>query len=171
MEQAITQNSKKFFRTLSLIHLAMLIGQVVFLVIVLNLKLTSGKVSTGALSAPFSYIVAGLTVSCIIVCKIVYAVKLKQAQSKEAITEKMAIFQSANIIRFALYEGPSLFSIVVFLLTGELYFLIFTSILLLFFIFSKPSRQKTIDVLDLNQDEIVMIYNDDAIIFEAQTGK
>lgn len=165
MEQ-ITQTSKTFFRTLTIIHIALLFGQLVFLSVALFLKLSSDTIITNGFSFPFSVVVPLLVIGCLVASKVVYAITTKQAQSKDGITDKMQIFYVATIIKLALLEGPSLFTIVVFLLTGEVYFLIFTLILVLTFIFSKPNREKAIADLKLNFEETALIKNDDFVIYK-----
>ena len=165
MEQ-ITQNSKTFLRSLSIIHVALLFGQLVFLSIALFLKLSSDTIITNSFSFPFSIVVPLLVIGCLIASKVVYTIKTKQVQSKDGITDKMQIYYVATIIKLALLEGPSLFTIVVFLLTGEVYFSIFTLILVLAFIVSKPSREKAIVDLKLNFEETALIKNDDFVIYK-----
>jgi len=50
-----------------------------------------------------------------------------------------------------------------------MYFLIFTLVLLLGFIVSKPSRQKAINDLKMNSKEIELIRNDASIIHRVQS--
>jgi hypothetical protein len=165
----LSQTSKKFFRTLSIIHIAMLAGQIVFLAVILNLNMTSGNVSTEGLSFPFSLVVPILTVACIIASNLIYRNRIKQSGTENEITSKMQYYYLGTIIKLALLEGPSLFSIIVFLMTGELYFLIFTLILIMTFIVSRPSRQKAINDLKLNITEAELVKNDNSIIYKIQS--
>ncbi|TLX76617.1 hypothetical protein E9993_06930 [Labilibacter sediminis] len=167
MRQA--QTSKIFFRTLTIIYSAMLLGQLAFISIVIFLKLPSGRIDASGFSFPFSVVLPFLTITCLIASSIVYRVLVKSAQLKEKLVDKMPIYQSALIVKLALIEGPSLFSVVIFLMTGQVYFLIFTLILLLIFITSKPGRQKAIDELKLDMSESELVRNDDSIICQMQS--
>lgn len=62
-------------------------------------------------------------------------------------------YQSATIVRLALLEGPSLFGIVGFLLTGNLIFLGISGALIACFIYQRPTRQKIEDDLNLSYEE------------------
>jgi len=168
-QSPLTQNSKTYFRNLTIIYFAMLCGQLAFVGVVLCLKLTSAQIVMNKLSFPFSFVLPVIAISCVIAGRLIYKHQIKLSQIKSEMIEKMQTYQSGIIIKLALIEGSSLFSIVVFLMTGEVFVLMFTLVLLLIFWTLKPSRQKAIEDLKLTPKEIEMIKNDDSIIYEVQS--
>ncbi len=165
------QTSKIFFRTLNMFYIAMLIGQIMFLAIILFLKIAVGDISSKGLSFPFSVLVPTLTIVGFVAGNLIYRYKIKRANPKREITDKMQLYFTGTMIKLAIVEGTSLFSIVVFLITGEIYFLIFTLFLLTTFIVSSPSKQKAIIDLKLNLAETELVNNNDSIIHKVQTKK
>ncbi|MBK3519890.1 hypothetical protein [Carboxylicivirga marina] len=164
-----SQNSKQFFRTLNLIHLAMLTGQLLFITVALHLKFSANAINTQELSFPFSLVVPLLTGICIVISKVLYTLLTKQTQTLSDIKDKMKLYMTSCIIQLALLEGAALFSVVVFMMTGEIYFLLFNLVLILFFWVAKPGREKAIIHLKLNNEEMLLIRDDEAVIYEVKT--
>jgi len=162
------QTSKTFFKNLNRIHIAMLAGQVLFLIIASYLELSqTGPQSNIQEGADIYFmIVSLLTVSGILGSKIIYESLTKKAQKKEGIMEKMQAYQSAVIVRLAILQGAIIFSIVAFLLTSKMLVLAFAAVLLLFFIGSKPAKQKAIVDLKLNREDQKLVEDDSAIVSE-----
>ena len=83
--------------------------------------------------------------------------KKKLAEARAAITgakEKMAIYRQACIIKWAMIEGASLFSIICFLLTRNYAFLVLAAVLILLFAMMAPSKLKIIIQLQISEAEI-----------------
>jgi len=166
IQQKLT--SKAFFRTLTVIHAALMMGIVSFTTVVLLIR-NDNQVSSGFDENSmliFIVISAILTLLGGIGNKIAYTTFVKGAQKKETLSAKMQAWQVACIIRMALLEGSALFTVVIFLLSGQYYFLIFTLILLALMLTVKPSKQKAIDDLQLNSIEMQTINNDESILIE-----
>lgn len=164
------QTSKAYFKNLNLIHLAMLAGQILFVIVALYLELTQTGQHPDEIEGAEIYfmIVAILTVSGILGSKLLYESLTKNAQKKESIIEKMQAYQSALIVRLAILEGAILFAIVVFLLASEMLVLAFAAVLLLFFVGAKPTKQKAITDLRLNKENQKLIEDDSAIVSEVK---
>jgi hypothetical protein len=76
--------------------------------------------------------------------------KIKNDASFE---KKLEAYRSAMIMRYALLEGPSIFSTVVYLLTGNMIFLAFSGVMILAFLMNMPSRDKATQDLNLSSIE------------------
>jgi len=79
--------------------------------------------------------------------------QLDLAVAKSSLNEKLGGYQTALIIRFALLEGPSLFGIVSYLLSGNLLFLAISGLIILYFITIRPTRDKVETDLNLDYQE------------------
>jgi hypothetical protein len=73
-------------------------------------------------------------------------------KADDAISKKMSAFQSGMIIRLATYEAVELFSIVVFILTGNILVLLFAAVSLagIIIIYPRPSLlRQTVGINEL----------------------
>ena len=63
-------------------------------------------------------------------------------RGKESTLERLTGYQSVLITRYILLQGPAVFAIVAYILSGNVFFLFITSIMSLYFIFLRPTREK-----------------------------
>ncbi|HEY9003973.1 MAG TPA: hypothetical protein VIM89_21630 [Mucilaginibacter sp.] len=63
-------------------------------------------------------------------------------REKENIQEKLTGYQSILITRFILIQGPAVFAIVAYILSGNIFFLFLTGLMSAYFIFIRPTREK-----------------------------
>jgi hypothetical protein len=143
---------KTFLKTISIIHLALMMGQVLFGIVVFtqvhtitfNLKDTHD---------PFLLVVPIMAIGSFTASVIVFKQLLNAATAKEPLSAKITAYQSALIVRFALLEGASLFGIVTFLLTGNLLFIGISGLLVLYFLIIRPTKDKVQTDLNLSYEE------------------
>lgn len=159
------QTSKDYFRTLEILHAALIAGQVFFGLIV-SFLIISGNADVGSadLSMVFSYIVPPFVLIGLFGSNYIYKTRLAKLRSSNDLKYKMANYRVALIIRYAFLEGPILFSIIVTLLTGNLLFLVFAGLLLSFMIYLRPVKNRIIADLGLSIEEIAIINDPDSII-------
>jgi hypothetical protein len=91
---------------------------------------------------------ASIYVSDLIFKKIVASIP-----QNEGLRSKLAKFQTASIIKYALLEGASLFSIVIFGNTQNLLYLIIGAFLLFYLFLQRPTKQKIEAALNLQGAE------------------
>lgn len=153
----------QFVKLISIIHLALLGGQLLFAIVAYAqaAKVFFGIMNTGD---PLVYIVAIVAVFGFAASNVMFNVLLKAALAKPSLGEKIVNYQTALIARFALLEGPSLFAIVGFLLSGNLFFLIIAGLLMLYFLMLRPTKDKIDADLDLNFSESISFLNDNETI-------
>ena len=70
-----------------------------------------------------------------------------------SLEQKLKIFQSASIVKYALLEGPAFFAIVAYNLTGNALPLVIGVCLVLYLAVQRPNLQKLLDALPLTSDE------------------
>ncbi|PKP09034.1 MAG: hypothetical protein CVU09_13290 [Bacteroidetes bacterium HGW-Bacteroidetes-4] len=164
------QTSKQYFRSLSLIHYALLAGQLVFAGVALYL--TYGK--TQLVDSPkgvFIYVVPLIALLAVLVSQAIYRLKIKKLISYQSLIPKMTEYQSIFIIRLALIEGASLFAIVVYLLTIEAIFMAIAVLLIVYFVLLRPTREKIALDLELNPSDKMKLEQADALIADIQEKK
>lgn len=79
---------------------------------------------------------------------------LQQAQEPQIPQDKMAIYRHASIIQWALLEGPAIFAVISFVLTGNFAFLALAATVLILFTLAFPARQKIMMLLSLTETDL-----------------
>jgi hypothetical protein len=144
------------FKSLQLLHKAMLFGQILFLAIAFILNFT-GKFSpaSGNNDQVFQVIAVLLSFVGFFAGKYLFQKKiLKSKESPCDLKTKLKLYRAAAILQWALLEGPSLFCIICFLLTGNYAFLALSATLVLLFTITGPNKLKIGILLHLSQQEL-----------------
>lgn len=145
-------NSKpSFFKSLTIIHLALLIGQVLFGIIVYFLNKEIWQYHFPS-SNHFFWVAMALVFAALLGHKVFYKKGLEEVKSKKSLSEKLATFQSVCIVKYGLIEGASITCIVFASLTQNIYFLLISGFLLLYFVTLKPTKEKVINDLELSRE-------------------
>ncbi|GAB3903095.1 hypothetical protein [Mucilaginibacter boryungensis] len=144
-------NPRLFFKLLTIIYFALLAGQLLFGATAF--AITQAKGFNLTTRDPLVLVVPITTLGCFVAGSIVYKQLLNLAANKSTLNEKLMCYQSAFIARLALLEGPSLFGIVAYLLSGNLFFLAISGLIVLNFIAIKPTRDKVGTDLNLDYQE------------------
>ena len=83
--------------------------------------------------------------------------QISKLDDKNSLKEKLAGYQTALIIRFAIAEGPSLLGIAGYMLSGNVIYLILVGINVLYFILIRPTKDQMAEDLNLtNADKAAM---------------
>ncbi len=132
---------KLFLRTITIIHLALVAG-VLILGFVMYSITENQKLELSYSGDPMFFIVPIMAIAGILVGNYLYGNNIKGLTSKNSLQEKLAGFQTASIIKYALLEGSALLGLVAFTNEGNQYFLIISILLLLWLIMQRPTRDK-----------------------------
>ena len=103
----------------------------------------------------------------IIAGRIVGRIMINKIKEDALLKEKLAVYRSASIVKWALLEGPSLFAIVCFIITSDFYFLGVSAMIMVWFVINRPTRDRTILDLGLEMHEKLMLEEPDAIVAES----
>src|SRR6266481_8276443 len=139
-------------KMLPMIHLALLIGQVLFGTVVYNITPQKGFSFDGSAN-PFIYLSLALAFGGFTAGNILFTKQLQKIEPESTLSQNLVTYQTAFIIRMALLEGPSLFSIVAYMLSGNLFFLAVFCLIILYFIFIRPTKDKIVNDLNLDYNE------------------
>lgn len=144
----------EYIRQSQIICISLIIGQLFFLAISIYLVKFSGQSfgDTG-LDEIFIYIVPALVLSSILGSFLFYRSRLITVKEKTDIEAKLAEYRSAQITRWALLEGPSFFSIIAYLLTGQYLYLGLVAIIIALFLMTIPNRERVERELELSWEE------------------
>lgn len=164
MENKTTQLTPNgFIKTLSIIHLALLSGLIIFLII----AYTQNKVwqlNLNDTSDVFLFIAPILAVGGILVGNFLYNNQINALSNKNSLREKLTGFQTASIMKYALIEGPALLAIVSSMNSGNLFYIIIAIALIVYFYFQKPTKEKIESNLKLNSEQKMQFNNADKAI-------
>lgn len=149
-------STSDFIRSLSILHLAMMIGQLLFSFIVLFLIFQNDLVEVIISDSIFRFIVPVLIFIGISSGFFLYKTKLKNLVYIP-LSDKLQRYRTAVIIRDSLFEAPSLVAIIVTFLTGNYFYLIYTIVIIVLFLYLIPTKEKIIFSLSLSQDEIAKL--------------
>ncbi|MDX2302421.1 MAG: hypothetical protein NW226_06450 [Microscillaceae bacterium] len=148
-------NSKQYLTSLTIIHLGLLMGQVIFGVIAFFLNSQEDFSTEGDnsdLRNIFIYLVPFLILSGVSAGFFMMRSRLSMIQQKNSLAEKLQEYRTVLIMKYALMEGPALVALVAYLLTADLMFLGLAALVIVFFVLERPSKDKIIMDLALNSE-------------------
>lgn len=141
-------------KSVQIIFLALLAGQIMFLFISVFL-VQSGNVKPNDELFLILFIVDLMIITpAIVVGPMIYRGFIERANSKKLTEEKFILYRQGVIIKLALVEAPTIFSIVGYLLTGSFIFLILAIGVLILFFFHKPTLEKFAEDFNIPLSEL-----------------
>lgn len=165
----ISQNTFEYFKSLKIIHLALIAGQVFFGFVTVYLH-NSGQFSADGrtLDGIFQILVPIFAFSGITISLYIFRNKVNQIKEKTTLKEKFEAYRKALVIKYALLEAPSFFALVCYLLTANVTFLYISLIIIAVFILNKPSKKRAITELELSENETISLDDPNCIVAEFQ---
>lgn len=132
----------EIFKSIQIIFFALLSGQIIFLFISVFL-VQSGNVSPNEDLFFILFIIDLMIISpAIVVGPMLYRSFMSRVKPEMSLAEKFILYKQGTIIKLALVEAPTIFSIVGFLLTGSYVFLFLAIGIIILFVMHKPSLEK-----------------------------
>ena len=148
---------KANFRATRILCLALIIGASVFAMIIVVVNQVSGPVMPAEglqFNMTFVWAVTIVALLCILRAILIYKKGMAVIQnSVSPLNEKLNQYRAVLIQYMALCEGPALFSIIVFFLTGEYIVLAITGIMLAAMLIRFPQKRKISNDLALSFQE------------------
>lgn len=160
------QSSQIYFRSLKIIHAAMT-GMQLFVALLLVFLIELGlqePVGDEVMRIPLLVAGAVLCAGGYLGGSVLFSARVKLLKANNELIKKMLLYRSVLIIRYSLVEMPSLFSVVGYMLTGELLFLLLTLVMSAYLFTLRPSRIHAIRDLSLSKAEIGLINDPTAVI-------
>jgi hypothetical protein len=143
-------------KTTTIIHLGLTAGQLLFGVVVFYITPQKGF-SFDGIKDPMILIAFALAFGGFIGSTLMYRSRLASVTPEDTLAKKIGIYQTGFITRAALLEGPSLFCIVGYMLSGNLLLLAISGVIILYFISIRPTREKIIADLKLDYNEVAAL--------------
>jgi hypothetical protein len=148
------EKKENVFMQLQVIYIALLAGMLLFGGIsVFLVHIQIAGLTNSTLEKPLQIIALLMAVISVGMAFTLFNKRILQIAPDANAGERISAYRSAAIMRWAFVEGPALFSIVCFLLTGKYLFLALTGILILVFTATAPVKTKIIQQLQLDDTE------------------
>lgn len=135
-----------------IIFFALLAGMLIFLFVALYLTYSHDNFVLYSFSAPLNYVAIFLSLWGIITGKIMFKKGLVKVKKEDNEQLKYQLYSSTYIIQLGLIEGPVLFTIVAFLVMGEIIFLGFTLLLIFYFLTLFPTEENVKKDLGIEEE-------------------
>lgn len=155
----------EYFKSLQIIHLGLMAGVGMFALVTFILHSTGNLEAEAAeLDAVLRYVVPVFAIGGILAGNLLFSQRLKACLQQPGLKGKLEFYQSALIIKYASVEGSAFFSIVAFMLTGNLIYLGMAGLLLIVLLVNRPTREKAITHLELDHQERELINDPNTVI-------
>jgi hypothetical protein len=147
----INLTSKGFLKTISIIHIALLMGLILFGVIAF---IQSGKtgIDIKNVNDPFMVVVPVIAIVGFIASNLIFRQQLYNMDN-DPMRDKIPAYQTALIIRYTCLEAPALVGIGSYLINGNFLFLIIAGIITLYLMSIRPTKHKIDIDLGLTEEE------------------
>ncbi|MFT5723392.1 MAG: hypothetical protein ACI9JN_000502 [Bacteroidia bacterium] len=164
------QTSKTFFKTLRILHLALIAGASVFLILAIYLVETGGfDGGDPELNNVFQIVAPLMAGAGVFASRFLFTKRRAHIVSEKTLQAKTIGYQSALTVRYALIEGPTLFATIAFMLTSNYLFAYIGFALLIYLFLQRPTLESALTDLNLSHTDFDKVRNPDAIIFDNST--
>jgi hypothetical protein len=134
--------------------IALIAGQLFFAVVVIYLINFSGMVITDTgLNQILFMVVPTIALGSFFGSFVVFKGKMSKLKDITDISTKLNEYRGAQIVRWALYEGPSFFAIIAYMLTSQIFYLGIMLIAIILFVTSFPSKDRLMKDLELSWED------------------
>ena len=151
------QSSYPYIKAISVLHYALLAGQLLLGIIIFALTwLKKGN------SFSLENISRQMLIACVVIAALAYLGgnllfknKLQNInEENNPVSKKLEAYRAANITRWALMEFATLFCIIVFYVTGNYSIMIVAAVMLLLFFTTRPGAGKTVADLNISLNDL-----------------
>lgn len=143
------------FKTLKILHLALLSGLTMLALISLFMRLTGDTAFDESVSRILQVIAAVLSTGMLLLGFNLFRKKIMEARnSTEAGQKRMELYRTACIIWWAMIEAPGLFAMICFLLTGNYAFFALGFFHIVILAVFMPRKENIIVLLNLSSKEV-----------------
>lgn len=150
------QTPTEIIRAISILHAAFIFGIVFFAVIALILSSTQNNGNPELVNV-FQIIVPLVFIGSFISGRMLFRKKLLQINPQATLPKKLEEYRVAALIMYAMLEGAAFLSVIAALITGILYFLLITGLIVVVFALLKPGVTRISQDLNLSAEEVKLL--------------
>lgn len=149
--QNTPSNPSLLFKSMSVVFFGLLLGMLMMGGIIYSMN--PGENLDFDITNPFLAVMIIISIAGVFGSNLLYTFFINKIKEEDSLADKTTKIQQAVIVRLALVEGPALVGIVLYLIEANLIFLIFSALLILYFLTLKPSKDKLADDMKLTGPE------------------
>lgn len=153
-EKQLIITSDGYFKTLKIIAFALIIGQSIFLFVSMFINFSNNKQGLEFDKTIFSILIISCIAISYVLGRFLFGNHIKQVNENDDLHQKLAKYQTAIILQFALLEFGGLISTVCYFLSTEIIFAFISLIPILLSLIHFPTKSKLINVLNLSSKEV-----------------
>jgi uncharacterized paraquat-inducible protein A len=143
------------FKTLQIIFLALLLGQLAFAIVGNMVLNEQNGIDTGALI----YFVPVFLVAMVVLSFYIFNNRMANVSLKASLEEKFKTYRNSSIIRWSMIEIGNLLAIVAAIVEGNSLYLMFFAVGLIAFATTRPNIEEFTKRFDLSNDEQREFFN------------
>jgi len=149
----VPQSPAAAVKTMKVIHGTLLAGQVLFAGVAYATGIKAIYFNARDTRDVFFFVAPLLAFGGIVAGFFLFKQLITRLTEKADLRSKLTGYQTTFITRAALLEGPSLFNIVAFMLSGNLFYLFISIVLMLILLRSRPTASLIANDLQLGYDD------------------
>ena len=147
----MSANPSSFFKTLSIIHLALVGGIIAFGTFK---YLNNGTfIANADPNDVFIYVVPIVGAFGYFMSQFMFKKQLQAIKKTDSLLLKMQKYQAATIVKYALIEGPAFLAIIAYGFNGNALFLVIAIFLVVYLFMQKPSQRKFLEEVPLTLED------------------
>ena len=162
--------SQQFFRTLIIIHSVMALGLVAVIgIFYFVLPEVETPEALAELSNVLYLVIPIFAIAGIALSYFVKHIRLRSARQRENLTRKLPEYQTTMIIQSGILETLGMLTAMSYFLLSEPLFLALTAAIAIIMLRNMPTKNKAIQDLSLNQEEVDTINDPEAVVSIMET--
>lgn len=169
MKQTVT--SKSYRLTLNIIYLAQALVIVFFSLVVLFLNASGELPPANDLSETFQILIPLVTIVFLSSAYFVFRTLLSKIDQSWELRKKLPKYQVAVMVRSALLELPGLLGAVAAMITGTMYFLSASLLVVIVFIMLRPTLYNIVEDLRLSAAEKALLEDPNSVVSEVDLNE
>lgn len=164
MKKPVT--SKSYFLTLTIVYGAQVLVMVAFSGVIFFLHSTDQLSQNNDLKDVLQYVVPVVVITSLSGGHIIFKMIISKINPAIPLKEKLPKYLSAVLVRSAIIEVSGLLGAVAAMITGEIYFLAATLLIVAVFILLRPTAHTLAEDLSLSAEDRNLLQDPEAIVSE-----
>jgi len=151
--QQPTNGFSGYLRQLTILHAALVMGVALMGIVMYFVASPADTEGVAPTTSIPSWVASAFAIGGVLASSFFFRLQVQNAKKQSNLADKLAIYRGGAILRYALIEGPALYSFVAYLLEGRFYNLALGGLLMIVLFLYRPSKDRIINDLALNAKE------------------
>ena len=152
-----------FLKKMSVLHFVFVVGMIVF-AIVAYVQNGSTEIDISNTNDPYFIAVPSAAIAGILLSMLIYKNRINALSNTASLKDKLLRYQTARIVKYLLLEVPILFGLVIYMNTGNMFYLLVSVMVLIYFFTLFPRREKIIKELNMDRQQQILFNKPDQLL-------